>query len=251
MSLEYEVKKGGRLSRKEAEEYLQHEARWAPAVAGGVTMCILSPVILILLTCFSAMGLLPMTPGAAGGMGIVLLLLMVTWAVTLFVRYSMASHDYDLILEDRFTLGDGVEEIIRRKKRETGTKCTKQITWGTAVCILAVIPLLAAAFTGKDSLVIAAVIFLLCAVSFGVNLLVRCGMVWDSYERLLRDGDYSSRLHGSLSGKIGSVYWPLAAAVYLIWSFASGNWVFTWVLWPAAGLLFAAVTAVCRMMKRG
>lgn len=35
-------------------------------------------------------------------------------------------------------------------------------------------------------------------------------------------------------------------AVYLLWSFLSGDWHFTWVVWPVAALLFAAVSAAVR-----
>jgi hypothetical protein len=87
-------------------------------------------------------------------------------------------------------------------------------------------------------------------VAVGVNLLVRAGIVWDSYSRLLRDGDYSRRLHGSLADKIGSFYWPLVAAVYLLWSFSTGNWGITWAVWPVAALTFAAIAAICRLQKR-
>ena len=249
MSLEKEAR-GDCISRKEAEEYLNHEERWAPAVARGVTMCILSPVLLLLLGGLSSLGVLPLSEILAGGIGTIVLLIIVAAAVTLFIRYGMEQHAFESILDDRFELDGGAEPVIRGKKKDFLSEYTKKVTVGVVICILAAVPLMAAAFTENDLLLILSVVFLLCAVAVGVNLLVRAGIVWDSYSRLLRDGDYSRRLRGSLTDKIGSFYWPLAAAVYLLWSFSSGNWEFTWVVWPLAGLIFAAVAAVCRLQRR-
>lgn len=249
MSLENEAR-GNSISRKEAEEYLKHEARWAPAVARGVTLCILSPVLLILLTGLSSLGILPLSEILAGGIGTIVLLIIVAAAVTLFIRYSMEQHGFESVQEDRFELGTGVEAVIRKEKAMILGEYTKKVTAGVVICILAAVPLMAAAFTENDLLLILSLVFLLCAVAVGVNLLVRAGIVWDSYSRLLRDGDYSRRLRGSLTDKIGSFYWPLVAAAYLLWSFSSGKWGITWAVWPAAGLLFAAVAAVCRLQRR-
>ena len=245
-----EVRENRHIAIKDAEAYLLHEAKWAPAVARGVTMCILSPMLLILLTGFSAAGVLPFSEVLSAGVGITVLLVTVAGAVTLFIRYSMTGYDYLSITEDTFELDYGVETVIRQQKKAYLEECTKKISIGVVLCILSVIPLLGAAFLENEVLMILATAFLLCAVAAGVNLLVRVGIVWDSYGRLLRDGDYSRRVHGSLSGRAGSIYWPLMAAAYLLWSFRSGDWGFTWILWPAAGLVFAAISALCRLLTR-
>ena len=44
------------------------------------------------------------------------------------------------------------------------------------------------------------------------------------------------------------VYWLLATAMYLAWSFKTMEWDQTWVLWPVAGVLFAAVCGIARMI---
>ena len=32
-----------------------------------------------------------------------------------------------------------------------------------------------------------------------------------------------------------AIYWCAVTAVYLAWSFLSGDWHITWVVWPVAG----------------
>ena len=45
------------------------------------------------------------------------------------------------------------------------------------------------------------------------------------------------------------MYWPLAAAVYLGWSFLGDAWERSWVMWPIAGVLFAAILIVFRTLE--
>ena len=116
MSLKNE-ERGDCISRKEAEEYLNHEERWAPAVARGVTMCILSPVLLLLLGGLSSLGILHLSELLAGGIGTIVLLIIVAAAVTLFIRYSMEQHCFESILDDRFELDGGAEPVIRGGKK--------------------------------------------------------------------------------------------------------------------------------------
>ena len=49
---------------------------------------------------------------------------------------------------------------------------------------------------------------------------------------------------------VGAVYWPVVVAVYLGWSFWTGKWGVTWVVWPVAALLFAAVVSAVHAARR-
>ena len=46
---------------------------------------------------------------------------------------------------------------------------------------------------------------------------------------------------------MGTIYWLLAVAIYLGWSFATDNWTISWIVWPIAGVLFAAVMQICSL----
>ncbi|MBQ8563848.1 MAG: helix-turn-helix transcriptional regulator [Firmicutes bacterium] len=245
-----EVVACSRIGRAEADEFLGHEAYWAPLVALGVSMCILSPVLLILMGGLAEIGVLPVSENLAVGLGIILLLVIVASAVTLFIRYGMLEHEYTSITEGRFELAYGVEAMVRERKKAFLPECTQKVTIGVVMCILAVVPLLAASFLESELLLILAVTLLLCVVAVAVNLFVRSGIVWGSFDRLLKEGDYRPESEKSLADKIGGVYWPLVVAVYLLWSFVSGDWHFTWIVWPVAALVFAAIAGICRLAKR-
>jgi hypothetical protein len=93
---------------------------------------------------------------------------------------------------------------------------------------------------------------LLTFVSVASYLFVSAGVVMSGYDRLLGEGEYtqSARKEEEHHDKIGGIYWPLVVAVYLLWSFLSGSWAISWVIWPVAGLVFAALTATVSALKK-
>ena len=48
---------------------------------------------------------------------------------------------------------------------------------------------------------------------------------------------------------IAAIYWPVMAAIYLAWSFLSGDWGITWVLWPVAGVLYAGLYSLSAALR--
>ena len=92
------------------------------------------------------------------------------------------------------------------------------------------------------------VIVLLIMVAAGVKMIVLTCIRKGGYDKLLEEGDYT-RLDKKAS-RYDGIYWAIATAVYLGWSFITMNWQFTWIVWPVAGVLYAAfheiMKAVCR-----
>ena len=41
------------------------------------------------------------------------------------------------------------------------------------------------------------------------------------------------------AGKYDGIFWGIATAVYLAWSFYNMRWEVTWIVWPVAGVLYA------------
>lgn len=93
---------------------------------------------------------------------------------------------------------------------------------------------------------------LLLVEAAGVYLLTSAGIRKGSCEQLLQEGDYTreAKEASRIIGRIAAVYWCVVTAVYLGWSFLTGNWHSTWVLWPVAGILFGAVANIVKMRKK-
>ncbi len=80
---------------------------------------------------------------------------------------------------------------------------------------------------------------LLLLVGCGVFSIIRVSGVWSSFQVLLEEGDYT-REKKRRSRSYAGIYWCLATALYLLLSFLTNAWHITWVVWPIAGILWAA-----------
>ena len=119
--------------------------------------------------------------------------------------------------------------------------------------ILAVIPtIIAGSMEASDYYCGLSVGLLLFILAIGVNLLVRVGMVKSSYDTLLQEGEYTKeeKLFKKKTDTFSGVYWCLTTAIYLAWSFWTMSWDITWIVWPVAGVLFAALLGVVKMVLK-
>ena len=74
------------------------------------------------------------------------------------------------------------------------------------------------------------------------------GMVKEK-SRAYENSKKEKKAKGKLDALSGA-YWSLATAIYLGWSFWTMRWDITWILWPVAGVLFAAVLGIVRAVMR-
>jgi hypothetical protein len=85
-------------------------------------------------------------------------------------------------------------------------------------------------------------------VGIGTMLFIVAGVRWTSLQKLLKEGDYSEkRKKSKISESIETVYWLAVTAIYLGWSFLSGDWGITWIVWPVAAVLSAGVELICKL----
>ena len=47
---------------------------------------------------------------------------------------------------------------------------------------------------------------------------------------------------------ISGFYWTIVTAIYLAWSFVTGRWGSTWIIWPVAGVLFASLRVLLDLL---
>lgn len=243
-----------KVSIDEANSYMDARIKQGKATALGVMLCILSPVILIFLGALSKFPLwgVTVTEAAAAGIGITVLLLMVAAAVTVFIVSGNRMKPYKYLLEGEFELEYGVSGIIAEKRAAYENKYTVSTAAAVALCILSAVPLiLTGVFAASDLLLIAFTDLLLILVSVAVYIFIYTGSKMSGYKLLMQDDEYTpaNREQNKKISELGGIYWALVTAVYLLWSFISNNWDLTWLVWPVAGLIFAALCAVLRQRK--
>jgi len=246
-----------RVTMKQASAYLALRKAAAPKIAIATALCITSPVTLILLAGMSEVQRFHISENAASGIGLCVLLGLVALAVSIFLRTSSEAKEYRFLEEEPFETEYGVEGMVRQRQREYKDTHTRLVTVGVVLCVLAAVPLFAAmCINGSDLLYIAAVCALLVLVAIGCLALVTAGVYQGAMEQLLEEGDYArgQKKHRRVLGTVSTIYWLAATAVFLIYTYGpSGNGQprYSWIIWAVAGVLYAAVMGVVRLLLRG
>ena len=234
------------VSLEEANRYLETVRSLCGRMAGGVSLCVLSPIALLLLGVWA-----DGTPREdfAGGLGVIVLLVLVALGLLLIIPAGLQLEEYEYLEKEDFCLGYGVAGVVQQQKEAYAPEFRRRITQGVVLCVLSVVPLMGVAMLGgSDFAAVAAVGLLLAIVAAAMPLLVSTGMVQGSFERLLQSGDYTvhnKRLNRRVSWFAGA-YWCVVTAVYLGVNFVQDSWKTSWIIWAVAGLLFAALYGAVR-----
>ncbi|MDD3404178.1 MAG: helix-turn-helix transcriptional regulator [Hespellia sp.] len=242
-----------RVSIAEANEFMDTRKAAASKIAYGVMLCILSPIGLLLLGAMSEMERFSLAEDAAGGIGMIILLILVAIAVVIFILTGYQLKPFEFLEKEDFELEYGVRGVVIERMKSYQPTYNLKTGVGVILCILSVIPLFATVIINPiDLYYVVAVDALLVLVSIGVFILVSNGMIKGSFDQLLQDGDYTreNKRAGKLIEIVGSIYWMVVVAIYLGISFVTMAWHQTWIIWPVAGVLFGAVAVICKAVQK-
>ena len=236
------------ITMEEANTYLAHR-KWASVrIAFATVLCILSPICLILLGTLAENAILPFNENFAVFCGLAVLFILVAIAVAVYIYVGFKHSPYEFLEKEEFELAYGVAGMVKERQKAYRNTYIRGNIAATCLCILVPIPLLLSIFATNDVVTVSFLSIMLLVVGIAVNLFITVGVKWASMERLLREGEFAPKQAPTFLSTVDTVYWLLATAVYLLWSFLSGRWDITWILWPVAGILFAAVMAVLRLI---
>lgn len=241
-----------KVSLEEANAFLSAKAETAPRIALGVLLCVLAPVCLILLGAASDGGMLSITENMAGAIGLIALILMVAPAVGVFIACGMKTSPYEYLEKEPIETEYGVTGMVREKQRQYKETYTRKNITAACVCVLSVVPLLTAACVTENDFTLAASLSLtLLLAGVGAGLFITAGVPWASMQKLLQEGDYTAELkrNSHWRGSISTAYWLVVVAGYLGYSLYTNDWKMSWVVWPVAGVLYAALVNICGAFK--
>ena len=193
---------------------------------------------------------------AAAGIGLCVLLVLVAAAVAVFITCAAQVKAYAFLETEPFETAYGVTGMVRERRAAAAPEHTRGKVAGTVLCILSAVPLfIAVCLNGPDLLYVAAVCLLLVLAGVGSALSVYGGVYQAAMDRLLEEGDYvrPRKRQNGVVGAISSIYWLTVTAAYLLWTF--GPWwdaqpQDTWILWAVAGVLYGAVMALVRGIRK-
>lgn len=238
-----------RVSMEEANEFLEFRKKWSSTVANATSLCILSPVLLVILGALSEEPRFHIMEGLAAGFGCTVLFGLIATAVFMFITYGIKAEHMEHLEKYSFETEYGVTGMVKEKNRLYEGTFARGIAVGVILPIIAVVPVIVVgAMEAPDYICALCVCVLLALVAIGVNMIIRVSMVKNGYDTLLQEGDYkqSEKKAKRKVDAISGAYWCLAVTIYLGWSFWTAKWDFTWIIWPVAGVLFAAISCIVK-----
>ena len=171
----------------------------------------------------------------------------------IFVSYGLASERFKYIEKDVFETAYGVTGLVKERRAEFEKRFARGIALGVILCVLSALPLIvAAAMEAPDYVATSLTSLLLVMVAVGVYIMVRVSMIKSGFDMLLREGNYTDiekKGDKAVEAWCG-VYWCVVTAGYLAWSFISRKWDMTWIVWPVAGVLYAAISGALKAYVR-
>lgn len=234
-----------KVSLETANEYLEHCKKSSVFIAAGVMLCILSPILLIYLSVAGEMKKIPLTEDQGAMIGAIVMLCIVAAAVVVFIVNGHKGELYEFLEKEPLDTEYGIDGMVRNKMKKYEKAHMMEFSIGVVLCIISCIPIfLVQLFYGdNDFLSVIAVGVLLMLVGIGVFFIVRTSIIWNGYQVLLEEGNYT-RIAKQREKSIGNIYWPIVTAVYLFVSFITMKWWITWVIWPVAGILYSVVAVI-------
>lgn len=252
-----DVSTARRVSMEEANAFLSVKAITSKSIALATFLCIISPICLLILGAISEVPEYGLADNVAGGIGMIILLIVVTLAVAIFISSGRKTAAYDYLEKEEFESEYGVHGMVTERKMQYSKTYAKNNTIGVSFCIMALIPLFVGAIFNDNNelllVIMLSVSFVLAGI--GVIYFISSGILWASYDKLLQEGDYSKekKKNQPITTTLSVTYWLIATAIYVGYSLSTNNWGYSWIIWVVAGILFPAIIMFANLLgkKRG
>ncbi|MBR6147883.1 MAG: helix-turn-helix transcriptional regulator [Lachnospiraceae bacterium] len=240
-----------KVTLEEASEFISLRKKILPKIGIGVFLMITCPVILVLLAGISSSYPDILTEKAATVIGLLCMFIQIGAAIYSFVINSGKLMKYKFLEEEAFETAYGVDGMAKDRLAEYEASNTKALTLGVLLCVLCAVPLVITSVMEAPNIVIICMVCLtLILVGIAVYLFISVCAVYSSYKILLQTDDYTPNMKrkNKKLDALSSSYWIMIVIIYLVTSFLTNGWHFTWVIWAIAGLLFALVRNIAQAM---
>lgn len=241
-----------KITIEETKQYLHACSNRALKLALGVLLCIICPVGPIISDAISI----------TDALGILFMMSCIALAVVLFVHSSIMMQRWDFLKQEPCCIDFATTNYINDQKESYRTTYALLITLGIVLCVISFVPAaiidelnIKFAFYSIDMDSFSGALVLIF-VAIGVFMIVLGNSINGSYNTLLKlnnsntiGGNFVSSQHpetkyiSPTAATIMSVYWQTITCIYLIWSFLTFDWHFTWIIWPIAAIINAVLNS--------
>ncbi|MBD5130208.1 MAG: helix-turn-helix transcriptional regulator [Ruminococcaceae bacterium] len=244
-----------KITLAEANEFLElrKKASWRIALATFINIVAVTQLIV-----FGGTTTLPEPPfseNTAGVLGMIVMFILAAVAVGIYLYTGAQSRHFEFLEKEPFETEYGVVGMVKERQKAYRDTYVRSNIIGTCMCIISPVLLFVGALSETEFFTVMMFAATLLLAGVGVIFFITAGVREASMRKLLQDGDYTPKRkrRARLSAKVSPIYWGIVVAVYLVWLLVidSGKHESqSWVVFPVAGVLFAAVLGICGIIDR-
>jgi len=238
-----------RITLAQANDFLEWRKSASIQIAAGTFLCIIAAIPLLILCAASEVPAYHISENVAAGVGLITLLFIVAIAVAVFIFCGFRNAPFDFIDKEPFETEYGVSGMVKERQNAYRGIYTRYNIIGACICIISPVPLFIGAFTENEFFTVIMLTVTIFLAGIGAVFFIISGVQWASMQKLLKEGEFApkEKKKNQIKETVGTIYWLIATAVYLGWSFLTDAWEISWLVWPIAGILFAVVMCLCNL----
>ena len=245
-----------KITLAEANEFLElrKKASWRIALATFLNIIAIAQLIV-----FGGTTTLPEPPlseNTAGVLGMIVMFILAAVAVGIYLYTGAQSRHFEFLEKEPFETEYGVVGMVKERQKAYRDTYVRSNIIGACLCIISPVLLFIGALSETEFFTVMMFAATLLLAGVGVIFFITAGVREASMRKLLQDGDYTPKRkrRSRLAAKVSPIYWGVVVAVYLVWLLIIDNGKYesqSWVVFPVAGVLFAAVLGICGIVDHG
>ena len=239
-----------KVSLEDAHRIIKIVKRNTPSAVIATMLFVLCPVTLIIMAGFSnSFGVFP--DSLAAVVGLIVLFLCIGVGVALWIAIEAKENEFDFFEKEDYETLYGVDGMVKEAKSAFDKIRIPLIIAAVTTFILSPIGVIVTGILGAfDFVIISMIALLLIMVSIGVGILIYTSRINGIYSKLLKEEVLTpeQRRKERMIAKLSGSYWCIVAAAFLVLGLGFDKWEFAGIIFPVAGVLYAAVLGIIKIM---
>ncbi|MEZ9821993.1 helix-turn-helix domain-containing protein [Shewanella sp. 10N.286.45.A1] len=241
------------ISLEQALAYTDKKVAMSDIITKGVVLCVCSVVPLFFFLAMAETNRLGMTGDIAAVMGVISILIMVSIAVSFFIKVNQYEADFAVIDSQPFELAYGVHGVISEKLQKYRATYNLRLSIAIFLFIFSFVPLMTISmFFNGSAIVLIMLIVMMFMIAAGIYIISSVSAKYMAYTNILKESGLKTEKtrRAKRAEKLAAFYWPLLVAIYLGWSLWTMNWSVTWIIWPVGAVFFIALVGLMELLDK-
>ncbi|MFC4770386.1 permease prefix domain 1-containing protein [Enterococcus hermanniensis] len=242
-SSEPEPEPENEIEESEMIMYLSHRRKDTLGLGLGISGCLLAVGVLIGLSIHGAEML-----------GLLLFFVLLAVSVGFIIYNGMQLSKNGAILNDRY-VSSNLGRVATKMKNEYQKSFQISLVFGICLCVLSIAPILFFQMFTYAEYGIPVMFFFL---AIGVFLIIYGSVNYTSFDKFI-DAKYfiadedepgpkaMYEKYGAAAPSkhlLARIYWPMVTLIYFGWSFLTGSWGSSWIIFILAGIMYSVLEAI-------